>query len=124
MSAGEATPTDPHEPSRELDADGSSDLAPADGGALVARGGKVDRDVLLSLHEQLAEGDVDEEAITARFTVGGSVEKRLDLYLTDRIPFLSRTGLQRLIGEGAVTVNRRVAKSSTKLKAGEFKTYK
>ncbi|MGA1517233.1 MAG: RluA family pseudouridine synthase, partial [Phycisphaerales bacterium] len=120
MTAGEATPSDPNDPSRDLDFERPGDAeSPAAGGPLVARGGKVDRDVLLSLHEQLAEGDVDEEAITARFTVGGSVEKRLDLYLTDRIPFLSRTGLQRLIGEGAVTVNRRVAKASTKLKAGD-----
>lgn len=120
MTAGESTPVDPHEPSRDLDGEKPGDADSADAnGSLVARGGKVDRDVLLSLHEQLAEGDVDEEAITARFTVGGSVEKRLDLYLTDRIPFLSRTGLQRLIGEGAVTVNRRVAKASTKLKAGD-----
>jgi len=86
---------------------------------LVAPGGKVDRDALLARHERIAEGDLDEDAATARFVVGVSISKRLDRYLTDRIPFLSRTSLQRLIGEGAVTVGGRVAKASTRLRAGD-----
>ncbi len=94
--------------------------SPEAASGLLNPGGKVDRDALLALHEQYAEGDADEEAITARFTVGSSVAKRLDLYLTDRVPFLSRTGLQRLIAEGAVSVNARVAKASTRLKAGDL----
>lgn len=88
-------------------------------GPLVGAGGKVDRDALLALHEAIAEGDAAEEAITARFRVGAGIEKRLDLYLTDRIPFLSRTALQRLIAEGAVKVNGRPAKPSTKLRADD-----
>ncbi|MDA0975237.1 MAG: RluA family pseudouridine synthase [Planctomycetota bacterium] len=86
---------------------------------LVALGGKVDRDALLARHDRMAEGDLPEDAATARFVVGASVVKRLDRYLTDRIPFLSRTSLQRLIGEGAVTVGGRVAKASTRLRAGD-----
>jgi 23S rRNA pseudouridine1911/1915/1917 synthase len=86
---------------------------------LVAVGGKVDRDALLIRHERIAEGDLGEDAATARFVVGVSVSKRLDRYLTDRIPFLSRTSLQRLIGEGAITVGGRVAKASTRLRPGD-----
>ena len=47
------------------------------------------------------------------------LDKRLDKYLVDRIPFLSRTSLQHLIREKAVTVNGRVPKVSTKLHKGD-----
>jgi len=86
---------------------------------LVAVGGKVDREALLVRHERIAEGDLDEDAATARFVVGVGISKRLDRYLTDRVPFLSRTSLQRLIDEGVVTVGGRVAKSSTRLRGGD-----
>jgi 23S rRNA pseudouridine1911/1915/1917 synthase len=44
---------------------------------------------------------------------------RLDKYLTDRITFMSRTQLQKLIDEGGVTVNGRQPKGSTKLRLGD-----
>jgi 23S rRNA pseudouridine1911/1915/1917 synthase len=56
------------------------------------------------------------------FTLSRDLQKRLDRYLGDRIPWLSRTSLQRLIGEQAVTVNGRYPKASTKLRKGDVVT--
>ncbi|MBC7835792.1 MAG: RluA family pseudouridine synthase [Phycisphaerales bacterium] len=53
------------------------------------------------------------------FTLQRDLQKRLDKYLTDRIPFMSRTQLQRLIDEGGVKVNDRAPKASTKLGLGD-----
>ncbi|RMH29715.1 MAG: RluA family pseudouridine synthase [Planctomycetota bacterium] len=53
------------------------------------------------------------------FTLSRDLRKRLDLYLTDRVPFLSRAQAQRLIDAGAVTVNDRPRKASTTLRAGD-----
>lgn len=61
----------------------------------------------------------DETPVTVRFTLARDLDKRLDRYLVDRVPFLSRTSLQRLIRENAVTVNGRVPKPSTKLRRGD-----
>ncbi len=87
---------------------------------LIAPGGKVDRDALFALYEreEQASGD-DETPITVRFELLRDLNKRLDKYLVDRIPFLSRTSLQALIREQAVTVNGRVPKPSTKLHRGD-----
>ena len=52
-------------------------------------------------------------------TLQRDLNKRLDKYLGDRIPWLSRTSLQRLIREDAVRVNDRVPKPSTKLRKGD-----
>lgn len=84
---------------------------------LLGPGGKVDRDALLALYEQ-AEGD-DDAQISACFVLTRDLNKRLDRYLVDRIPFLSRTSLQKLIKEEAVTVNGRVPKASTRLRKGD-----
>ena len=51
-----------------------------------------------------------------RFKLTRDLRKRLDRYLCDRFPGLSRSRLQKLINEGAVTVNRRQPKSSTILR--------
>jgi 23S rRNA pseudouridine1911/1915/1917 synthase len=61
----------------------------------------------------------DETPVTAVFEVTKSVDLRLDRYLARRVPFLSRTQLQRLIEEQAVTVNGRAPKASTKLRRGD-----
>ncbi len=84
---------------------------------IISPGGKVDRAALLALYQE--QGDDDEKPITVRFVPGRSIEKRLDRYLVDRIPFLSRTSLQRLIKEEAVTVNGRPGKASTTVKGGD-----
>jgi 23S rRNA pseudouridine1911/1915/1917 synthase len=83
---------------------------------LIAPGGKVDRDALFALYEKWER---DDEPITVRFELSRDLRKRLDQYLVDRVPFLSRTSLQRLIREEAVTVNGRTPKASTRLHRGD-----
>ncbi|MHC5005338.1 MAG: RluA family pseudouridine synthase [Planctomycetota bacterium] len=85
--------------------------------SLLAPGGKVDPDALLRLYEQ--QDDEDDRPITAGFRLSRDLNKRLDRYLCDRIPYLSRTSLQRLIRERAVTVNGRLPKAATKLRKGD-----
>ena len=87
---------------------------------LIARGGTVDREALFALYEKQT-GD-DETPISVSFTLRRKLDKRLDRYLVDRIPFLSRTSLQRLIREQAVTVNGRPGKPATRLTAGDVVT--
>jgi len=53
------------------------------------------------------------------WTVRHDLKKRMDLYLRDRFPDFSRTALQKLVQEGAVTINGRKAKSSTTLHTGD-----
>ncbi|MCP3903657.1 MAG: RluA family pseudouridine synthase [Planctomycetes bacterium] len=84
---------------------------------LLRPGGKVDAQALYDLYEQAA-GD-DEQQVAVRFVLSRDLDKRLDRYLVDRIPFLSRTSLQRLIREHVVTVNGRVPKASTRLRRGD-----
>ncbi len=80
---------------------------------LIGPGGKVDRERLFALYE--AEKGDDESPICVRFKLSRDLNKRVDRYLVDRIPFLSRTSLQRIIKEQAVTVNGRLPKASTRL---------
>ncbi len=75
---------------------------------LIGPGGKVDREKLFALYE--AEQGDDESPICVRFKLSRDLNKRVDRYLVDRIPFLSRTSLQRIIKEQAVTVNGRLPK--------------
>lgn len=81
--------------------------------SLIAPGGKVDPDLV-----RTAAGD-DDGAVVVHFKLNRDLQKRLDQYLTDRIPFMSRTQLQRLIKEQAVTVNGRVPKASTTLRIAD-----
>lgn len=96
----------------------SNDDAPAvlANDELLGPGGKVDQDALYRLHESL-EGDDAQVAVS--FTLSRDRGKRLDRYLVDRVPFMSRTTMQRLIRERAVTVNGRVPKASMKLRIGD-----
>lgn len=66
--------------------------------------------------EPIAE---DDAPTRVRFHLARDINKRLDKYLTDRVPFMSRTQLQRLIENEAVTVNGRVPKASTVLRIGD-----
>jgi 23S rRNA pseudouridine1911/1915/1917 synthase len=86
--------------------------------ALLGAGGAVDRDALFAIYEENAAKD-DESPVTVEFELLKDLDKRLDRYLVDRVPFLSRTQIQRLIDEEAITVNGRVPKSSTKLRKGD-----
>lgn len=86
--------------------------------ALLGAGGAIDRDALFALYEENAAKD-DESPVTVEFELLKDLDKRLDRYMVDRVPFLSRTQIQRLIDENAITVNGRVPKSSTKLHKGD-----
>ncbi len=86
--------------------------------ALLGAGGAVDRDALFALYEENSAKD-DESPVTVEFELLKDLDKRLDRYMVDRVPFLSRTQIQRLIEEEAITVNGRVPKSSTKLRKGD-----
>ena len=55
-----------------------------------------------------------------RFILQREIKRRLDRYLTARLPGLSRSRLQKLINEGAVTVNNRPPKASTVVKNGDI----
>src|SRR5437867_5722622 len=58
--------------------------------------------------------------MTRRVTASaGETPKRLDVFLSTHTASLSRAAVQRLIGQGAVTVNGRPAKPSLKIKPGD-----
>ncbi|MBI1372800.1 MAG: RluA family pseudouridine synthase [Phycisphaera sp.] len=68
------------------------------------------------------EGDAVVESDGAqhqRFILKRDVHRRLDLYLQSHLEGLSRSRLQKLINEGAVTVNGKTPKSSTILRDGD-----
>jgi 23S rRNA pseudouridine1911/1915/1917 synthase len=50
----------------------------------------------------------------------GDAGRRLDLFLAERVPELSRTRIQELIGDGQVHVDGRIAKSAHRISAGEI----
>jgi 23S rRNA pseudouridine1911/1915/1917 synthase len=54
-----------------------------------------------------------------RYEIRHDLQKRVDLYLRDRLPLWSRAMLQRLVKSGTVFVNGKAAKSSTVLRAGD-----
>ncbi len=91
--------------------------AEPDARELLTGGGSVDQEKLFGLYD--SQEDDDETPISVRFVLSRDLNKRVDKYLVDRVPFLSRTSLQRLIREKAVLVNDRVPKASTKLRKGD-----
>ncbi len=119
------------DPTRTPSRDDSAPAAPSPPTrALILPGGKVDPDAV-----RLAIGDTDAADLTAldaegeseseglcrvAFRLSHDLNKRLDRYLTDRITFMSRNQLQRLIDLGAVTVNGRAPKASTRLRQGDL----
>ena len=62
-----------------------------------------------------AEGDVRH----VRFKASKTQTRRIDQFLVDRVPDLSRAAVQRLIDEGLVTVNGKATKASYKIKLGD-----
>ncbi|HVT82461.1 MAG TPA: RluA family pseudouridine synthase [Phycisphaerae bacterium] len=61
----------------------------------------------------------EDELQELTFDIRHDLQKRVDLYLRDRLPDYSRAMLQRLVKSGAVQVNGRAAKSSTMLRSGD-----
>jgi len=104
---------------------------PAEQRPVIRPGGLVDPDALRAQAPERAVTDPDllpdqspDEADddTPRrvvFRLRRDLQKRLDRYLTDRIPFMSRTQLRRLIENEQVTVNGRPPKPSTTLRVGD-----
>ncbi|MFO0861520.1 MAG: RluA family pseudouridine synthase [Phycisphaerales bacterium] len=91
-----------------------------DAGPLVSLGGKVDAEALERAIARSEEGEDDAEVRTVRFKLLRDLDKRLDKYLCDRITFMSRNQLQKLIDDGGVKVNGRNPKASTKLNSGDI----
>ncbi len=54
-----------------------------------------------------------------RQLTASSPGERLDLFIVQQMPELTRSFVQKLIEDGFVTLNARPAKASTKLKAGD-----
>jgi len=90
-------------------------------GGFILPGGHVDGDAMRKALEEAQEQGIEDDAELRRvvFTLKRDLNKRLDKYLTDRITFMSRTQLQRLIEEGGVIVNQRIPKSSTVLRLND-----
>jgi 23S rRNA pseudouridine1911/1915/1917 synthase len=67
------------------------------------------------------EGEIQESdgAQHRRFILRNDLKYRLDKYLCSRLPGLSRSRLQKLINEGAVTVNAQQPKNSTIIRIGD-----
>jgi len=58
------------------------------------------------------ERDEEADVERYRFRVGKNLTRRIDQYLVDRVPYLSRNGVQRLIDEALVKVNGKPTKAS------------
>jgi 23S rRNA pseudouridine1911/1915/1917 synthase len=70
--------------------------------------------------EQALPLDEDEEVENYRFRLSKTLTRRVDQYLTDRVTYLSRAGVQRLIDEGLVKVNGKPVKASYRPKEGDI----
>ena len=57
--------------------------------------------------------------VTEFVVTAGEMPKRLDVFLVNREPKLSRSALQRLIGQGRVRINGQVVKPSQKIRPGD-----
>src|SRR2546423_15614528 len=65
-------------------------------------------DEVIEPTEVIEDSDVEH----FQWRISKNLTRRLDQYLVDRVGYLSRAGVQRLVAEGLVKVNGRVAKSS------------
>jgi 23S rRNA pseudouridine1911/1915/1917 synthase len=65
--------------------------------------------------EIIEEDDVER----FRFHASKTQTRRIDQFLTDRVTWLSRNAVQRLIDDGLVTVNGKPTKASYKIKSGD-----
>ena len=86
----------------------------------IGSGGKVDAEAIRQAVEAAGPEDDDAELRRVTFRIRRDLDSRLDRYLTNRISFMSRTQLQRVIREGGVLVNSKLPKVSTLLHAGDI----
>ncbi len=63
--------------------------------------------------------DDSEELRHFRWRIGKDLTRRLDQYLVDRVGYLSRAGVQKVIAQGLVKVNGRIAKASYHPRQGD-----
>ncbi len=82
--------------------------------SLLDPGGKIDQDALRAAVERYGPDDADARRV--ELTLQRDINDRLDKYLTSRIPFMSRSQIQRMIDDGAAMVNGKPARASTKLR--------
>lgn len=95
----------------------TQDPAPPDTQGLLDAGGKVDQDALRRAVERAGPDDPDARRVV--LALQRDINDRLDRYLTSRIPFMSRSQIQRMLDEGRARVNDRPARASTKLRLGD-----
>ena len=68
----------------------------------------------------LFSDDVETDAAQhRRFTIRRNLNRRLDVYLQQRLKGISRSRIQKLIDRGGVTVNEQVPKHSTVIRRGD-----
>lgn len=85
--------------------------------SLLDPGGKIDQDALRAAVERYGPDDADARRV--ELSLQRDINDRLDKYLTSRIPFMSRSQIQRMIDDGAATVNGKPARASTKLRLND-----
>src|SRR5215211_3280647 len=61
----------------------------------------------------------DADVVHYKWRVSKNLTRRIDQYLVDRVGYLSRAGVQRVIGDGLVKVNGRVIKASYHPREGD-----
>ena len=74
-------------------------------------------DEVIETPEDSAE---EAEIIEYKFRVSKDLTRRIDQYLTDRVSYLSRAGVQRLIDEDLVRVNGKKTKASYHPRTGDI----
>lgn len=90
---------------------------PIDPDSIDASVPEVDPDLPVDVESVEAAGEADVEHY--RFRLSKKLTRRIDQYLVDRVPYLSRNNVQRLIEEGLVSVNGRIVKPSYRPKEGD-----
>ncbi len=65
------------------------------------------------------ESPDDADVVHLHFEATKTQVRRIDQFLVDRIPWLSRSGIQKLIEHDLITVNGKPTKASYKIKAGD-----
>lgn len=112
--------TPEHAESRPGDRSADDEVVLSDAAmSLINAGGKVDAAALREAMDAAGDDSDDAELRRVTFHIKSDLNKRLDRYLTDRIGFMSRTQLQKVVREGGVLVNGRAPKSSTLVKRGD-----
>ncbi len=69
--------------------------------------------------EQIQTDEDQSDVVHFRWRVGKNLTRRIDQYLVDRVGYLSRASVQRVIENGLVTVNGRVVKASYRPRLGD-----